>query len=788
MSKIHLIGNAHLDPVWLWRWQDGFSEVLQTFRSALDRIKDFPDFKFTSACSAYYMWVEKIDPEMFAEIQERVREGRWNIVGGWYIQPDCNMPTGESFARHTLISQRYFKEKFGITVKTGYNVDSFGHNAGLPKILKASGMNNYVFMRPSDTEKDLAESLFMWEADDGSQVCTYRIPWFYNYDHSRMECFSNLKKKAEEENLDYMAFYGVGNHGGGPTIKLINDINNLGIKDMVYSTPDEYFAEVDRESLKIVKDDLQHHARGCYSAETSVKAQNRKCENNLLAAEKFSVMARELVGMKYQGEKLNKAWENVLFNQFHDILCGCSIKRAYEDAGYLYGETMAVTERIINDALQAIAWNIDTLKGEELHAFKKPERWKIWEHETLGTPIVVFNPHDHEICASVQVNADATRMTDSEGNEIPFQKVRGDQTNVKDLYHTAFIAKVPAMGYAVYRLFAEKPSEMAAQSEIYVTENSLENSRIRVEFDKETGDISKMLDKATGKYIIDKPCRAVLLDETDCDTWAHNKFNLGETVGQFGDSEFKILEDGAVRGTLRVTTRYGDSVLRRDFTIIPGSCVVTVKTHVDFHEKHRVLKFAFPLTDEKVTAKIPYGTITKCGYTGEEPCGAWISSGNLCVANDSKQGYDTENDEMRMTVLRSAIYADHYGERDEHCEYMEQGVHEFSYTVSPFVTPALADKTTAELGFAPRVIMGSFRDGKLPEVYEGISCNSKNVVIEAVKKCEDNSEIAVRLCEMDGKDAKAEIKIFGNSIKVELAHNQLKTVTDSGREINLIEW
>ena len=140
MKKTYLIGNAHIDPVWLWRWQEGFSEIRATFRSALDRMNDYPDFRFTSACAVYYEWIEKVDPEMFAEIQRRVREGRWNIVGGWFLQPDCNIPSGESLARHSLISQRYFKEKFGITAKTGYNVDSFGHNASIPMILRQSGM------------------------------------------------------------------------------------------------------------------------------------------------------------------------------------------------------------------------------------------------------------------------------------------------------------------------------------------------------------------------------------------------------------------------------------------------------------------------------------------------------------------------------------------------------------------------------------------------------------------------------------------------------------------------
>ena len=189
MGKVHLIGNAHLDPVWLWQWQEGLMEVKATFRSALDRMNEFPDFKFTSACSAYYMWIEKSDKKMFDEIVKRVKEGRWNLVGGWFIQPDCNIPSGESFARHALISQRYFEEKFGVRANTGYNVDSFGHNGNLPQILKKSGMDNYVFMRPMPHEKNIPSDLFDWESMDGSRVRTFRIPEFYNIDQTRYHVF-----------------------------------------------------------------------------------------------------------------------------------------------------------------------------------------------------------------------------------------------------------------------------------------------------------------------------------------------------------------------------------------------------------------------------------------------------------------------------------------------------------------------------------------------------------------------------------------------------------------------
>lgn len=789
MGKLYMIGNAHLDPVWMWRWQEGYTEVLQTFKSALDRMREFPDFKFTSACSLYYAWVEENDPEMFAEIQKRVSEGRWNIVGGWLLQPDCNIPSGESFARHSLYAQRYFKEKFGITVKTGYNVDSFGHNRGLPKILKASGMGNYIYMRPMPHEMEQKDSLFKWEGDDGSFVTAFRIPLFYNVDIRQFDAFEKIVKLSEEEGIDYMLFYGVGNHGGGATIELLNEIEKVKPEDAIYSIPDEYFDKVDKSNLNTVKGDLQHHARGCYTAETSVKTGNRKCEQNLLAAERFSVMAKELVGMEYPQAELKKAWENVLFNQFHDILGGCSIKSAYKDARCLYGETMAITDRVMNNAMQKIAWNIDTIGDVELPCYKN-KRIRIWEHEKLGTPVVVFNSHPFPVTEAVQVytyNKWATYVTDDEGNVVPHQFVRGEQTNDDDRYITTFIATVPAFGYRVYRCFLEKETDVTFKKQLYITKNSLENSKIKVEFSRKTGEIAKIYDKISGKYITDKPFGTAILDETDCDTWAHDKKVLGKTIGKFAKPRFEILYDGDVLITLRVTSKYKNSTLVRDYTLIPDSDRISVKAKVDFNEKHRTFKLTFPAFDE-VLAKVPYGTIAKKLGTGEEPNGEWIASGGLCVANDSKYGYDTTDSEMRLSVLRTAIYCDHFGKRDDLCEYMDMGVHEFSYSVFPYTDNATSERVAQELNFGLRTIMGTFKKGTLPEKFSGFETDRNGAVITAIKKCEDSDENIIRVCEMNGNKTEFTVELFGKKIKTELSHNQLKTLTESGRELNLIEF
>ena len=792
MADIYMIGNAHLDPVWLWRWQDGFSEILATYRSALDRLYEFPETKFTSACAVYYQWIEKMAPDMFAEIQEMVKQGRWEIVGGWFLQPDCNIPSGESFMRHTLISQRYFKEKFGVTATTGYNVDSFGHNAGIPKILRAGGMENYVFMRPSLTEQGRTESVFWWESDDGSRVAAFRIPIRYNLNATSVHQLEQIIDKANAENQDMMAFYGVGNHGGGPTIRMLHSFNEMDRKELRYETVGAYFDKVRNDDLPTIQGELQHHARGCYSAESSIKKGNRKCEENLIAAERLCLMANRLTGAKYPTKKLKKAWKNVLFNQFHDIMGGCCVKTAYQDASYLHGEAMSITEQEINVAMQNIAWHIDTLQGETLPSYKydlhNKGQWAIWEHEVLGTPVVVFNIHPWPVRQTVQVYAYASKMTDDKGKEIPFQLVRGEHTDGIDKMNSAFIAEVPAMGYRVYRLFTEKESTESFQSELQATETTLENSQIYLELDKTTGDICKLVDKKNGNTLIDQPCKAILLDETACDTWAHDKKYLGEKCGEFTASKFELTELGPVRASIRVTAVHENSSIQRTYTVTAGSDQVQVSARIEFREKHKTLKFTFPMAEETVTAQIPFGTVTRQGYTGEESCQKWFASGNLCVANDCKYGYDTCDGQMRLTVLRSAIYADHFAQRDEQDVHMEQGIHEFTYSLYPACGNSGNERKAAQLNFGLRRVMGSFHKGSLPENQGCVSCDCENVMISAIKQGEDGNGTVLRLYELEGKDTAAQITMFDQKLSVSVPRNGLKTLDENGEEMNAMEW
>lgn len=781
MNKVFLIGNAHLDPVWLWQWYEGYSEVKATFRSALDRMKEFPEFRFTSACAQYYEWIKESDPAMFEEIKERVREGRWCITGGWWIQPDCNIPCGESFARHSLISQRFFKKEFGVTARTGYNVDSFGHNGSIPMLLKNSGMDSYVFLRPGPHENPDLSDVFLWESSDGSEVTAFRIFAQYNINNSVFDLFRQIKDKTSD--YSKMAFYGIGNHGGGPSTDLLERMKRELDSSFVYSTPDEYFTEMKDKQLPVWKNDLQFHAKGCYSVNSMIKRENRKSEGALLSCEKYSVLSSFLANTPYPSDELARAWKNVLFNQFHDILGGCSVKEAYGEAAIQLGEAQSIADRNINFACQQISWNIDTACGMDSDEVKaqKPEWGAHWFTEKCGTPFVIFNPHPWEITAFVRLHSLPARITDSEGKELPFQKIRASKTNLSwDHWETGLNAAVKPFGYTVLRAFYRGEAEQyTGTAKAYG--NVLENNRIRAEFDAETGEISQITDKNTGKMLLSGRTETVMIDETDSDTWAHNIREFKKVAETFRKGSIHVTESGPLRATVR-TYQYGENTtIRRDYSVTEGSPVITVNTQIDFHEKHRMLKFRLSINDTAPEAicDIPFGSISRPSDGTEQVCQKWFAlKGNECglaVLNDSKYSFDLNGNTASLTVLRGAVYADHYGERDEFCEYMEQGLNEFTYGIMPFESISDTVKRAEELSTKPFAILETFHKGALPCEYSALSTDKGNIIITAVKKHEDSDSFVIRAYESEGKDTDVNISFLEIPFSAHFGHGQVKT-------------
>ncbi|MEH7380563.1 glycoside hydrolase family 38 C-terminal domain-containing protein [Bacillus sp. JJ1533] len=804
-KTLHMIGNAHLDPVWLWQWQEGFQETKATFRSALDRMKEYPEFVFTNSSAANYEWIENNEPEMFEEIKQRIKEGRWEIVGGWWIQPDCNIPSGESFVRQGLYGQHYFKEKFGVTAKVGYNVDSFGHNGMLPQILKKSGMDYYVMMRPSPQEKGLPGRVFWWESDDGSRVLAYRIPFEYCTWGKDLE--KHVRRNAGELKApfnDLMSFYGVGNHGGGPTVENIESIKRLNedptFPRLVFSTPNKYFEELMKKNLPfpVVHDDLQHHASGSYSAHSGIKKWNREGENALIRAEKFSAIANWLTGQKYPIAEYDRAWKNVLFNQFHDILAGTSLEDAYDDAQQMHGEAMSIASRGVNYAIQSLSWRIDI------------------EQEEAMKPIVVFNPHAWNSRVNVEQEVGGLRpgdfLIDDEGNEVPMQTVQSHATS-GGRFRVSFIADLPSMGYRVYKIVRRdiKPKDFP---EVQASDTVLENDLFRLEIDPETGFVKSLFDKEKSIEILAGPAARPVVIEDKSDTWSHNVLHFNKEVGTFKASSVKLVEHGPVKSVIRVVSTYGNSTLVQDITMYKELEQIDVHCTLNWQEQFKALKLKFPvnLIFRKSTYEIPYGHIVREGNGEEEPGQNWIDSSGthpesgemygLSILNDSKYSFDIHNKEMSMTVLRSPIYAHHdplVPSQDGHYTFIDQGYQRFTYSLLPHKgnwETAGTVRRAAELNQRPISIIETYHKGSLPQKDSFLSVDVENIIISAVKKAEDNDDLIVRAYETTNDATTAVISLpkWNRTITAEFKPSEIKTFRipkDESLpivETNLLEW
>lgn len=800
---LYMIGNAHLDLVWLWQWQEGFQETKATFRSALDRLKEYDDFIFTNSTAAAYEWIENNEPEMFEEIKKRIKEGRWEIVGGYWVQPDCNIPGGESFVRQALYGQRYFKEKFGVLAKVGYNVDSFGHHGMLPQLLKKSGMDYYVFMRPSPQEKGLPSRLFWWESDDGSRVLTYRIPFYYNSEPGELD--QHIKRTANElakPYTDLMCFYGVGNHGGGPTKKNIESIIELNkdpdYPNLIFSSPNRYFADIEKKNLDlpVVHDDFQHHASGCYAAHSGIKKWNRQAENKLIAAEKFSILANWITGQPYP-EDFDLAWKDVLFNQFHDILAGTSLEEAYEDARNMYGEAITIADRNLNYAIQSISWRINI------------------EHEDGMIPIVVFNPHSWNTTVNVEQEIGGLKddyiLVDDKGNQVPVQKVQSHAT-AHGRSRISFMADLPSMGYRLYKLVRREP--ITVFEPMNATDTKMENEDYRLEIDSETGYIKSLYDKKKNIELLKGPAaRPVVIDDKS-DTWSHDVIRFKEEVGTFKAKQVKLVEHGPVKSVIRVISEYGKSTLVQDFTMYRDKNTIDVHVTVNWQEQFKMLKLKFPvdLVHRKATYEIPYGTKVREDNGEEEPGQSWIdlsgthkASGELCgvsILNDSKYSFDIENSEMSLTVLRSPVYAHHdpaIPEEDRFYSFIDQGIQKFTYTIYPhcgYWEEAGTVQRAQELNQKPISIIETYHEGSLPQSDSFLEIDVENVIVGAMKKSEDSDALIIRLYETTNNETTAKIRLrkWDREIEATFKPSEIKTFrvpknkNEPIVETNFLEW
>ena len=800
--RFHMIGHGHIDPVWLWPWSEGISVVHSTFRAALDRMNETPDFAFISSSAQFYQWVAENDPDMITEIRKRVKEGRWNVVGGWWVEPDVNIPGGEAMVRQGLYGQLTLQRLLGYRAKVAFNPDSFGHTSTLPQIIKLQGMDNYIFMRPAPNEKTLPADLFWWEGADGTRVLTYRIQLSYGAGgslKSRIERI--LTQNPNQPGKSFMAFYGAGDHGGGPAKESIHSIEELkgekGAPAVFFSTPEQYFKEIREDkslNLQVVKDDLQHHSVGCYTAEAGIKKGNRQSEAALIAAEKITAIGSMAWRSVYPKNEFTSAWERVLFLQFHDSLAGTSL--------YEHSQT----------AREGHGYALDIAHSATVKSVQKLE-WQIPAEDPASQYLVVFNPHAWEVRTNIEYDFSwgsqqkSSRVEDEKGNPLLHQWTAGS-SEAGNRTKLIINSPIPPMGYRQLRLL--EGETLQSKSVAKAEGSNLENEFLKIQFT--TNGTFGILDKETGKEVFSggkNGCRPVIIDDPS-DTWSHDIKTYADEIGAFGNAAIKVLENGPLRATMRVVTTYHDSTLTIDWTLYSVSRNLEAKVTLDWHEHLKMLKFSFPVDVESpaATYETPYGHIERLTNGYEDPGQRWIDlSGKrngsiygLTVINDAKYGYSVMGNDMRISVARSAVYA-HHNPRvlDMNAEHlwMDQGIQTFRMMVIPHQDTWQKSNIVriTEEFITPSVpIYQGIHGGAMPKSGSFLAVDSPNIIVSAIKQSENGKDLIIRCVESLGSEAEATIdlklagtKWTGNFRPCEIKTIRLNQKNGEIKEVNLLE-
>ncbi|GMV92656.1 MAG: hypothetical protein AMXMBFR82_24340 [Candidatus Hydrogenedentota bacterium] len=801
---VHMVGHGHIDPTWLWRWTEGYEEVRATFRSALDRMDETPEFKFTASSACFYNWVKSCDSEMFEAIRKRVAEGRWEIVGGWWIEPDCNIPCGESFVRQGLYGQRFFQREFGIRATVGFNPDSFGHAGTFPQIYRKMGIDTYAYMRPMPI-KEMAYpdgTTFYWESQDGSRVLACNLQDDYSADTNTRDRIEILAghPHLNPGQTHVLGFYGVGNHGGGPTKIAIQQIletaKDKKAPNAIFSTLREYFdgfaAATKDKDIPVISTDLQHHAQGCYTTHAEVKRLNRQTEHALMTAERLATLTWVMFDHPYPQAALEKAWKDLLYNQFHDILAGTSIESSYEDSRDQMGSAKHAAKFITNESLQVLTRHIDT--------------------SAEGNTVVVFNPLPHPVTEVVTAPPIVARtltkplhIVDGEGNPIPMQVVADERVG-SEAY--AFKAEVPALGYRCYHV-RSGVKKVKVDRKLKASHDYIENKWWRLEFDPYDGHLCRLYDRKREVEVLSKGnVLAALVDSSD--TWGHGYDEYRTEAGRFGNAKLELLECGDVRATVRVQSRFRDSLADQFVTIYRESDTIDCTFRINWQERYTMLKLAYEtgIVNGTATYDTAYGYQVRDTKGRENPGQMWFDvtgeiggeKYGLAVLNDSKYGFDVLNGAMRVTLLRSAAYAHHDPARYDASQpfaIMDQGWHTIRVRLVPHAgswqKAGVVQKAWA-LNEPCVVHVESAHPGTMPASFSGLSADADNVVLNVLKKSEDDDSVVVRGYETSGKKTNASIAVPGlkKPVGINFGAHEIKTLRvarTSGKvmETNLLE-
>jgi len=765
----HVVGYAHMDMAWLWRWEESIHDIMyNTFRNQLREMDEHPGYTYAQDQAVVFDQMEHYYPDIFKGIVAKARAGNLIPVSSSWVQMDENLSDGESMVRQFLYGQKYSKEKFGQYVRVAWQPDVFGHPWSMPQIASKAGIDFYIFGRPNDPQRS---PIMWWQGLDGTRVVGYNPPGWYSQamDHHITGLVVQTGERVGVKNI--LILYGMGDHGGGPNPEDIAGIAKLN------ASPDDVHVKTtnisdyidlllaERKDFPVVDREMEGVFTGCYTTQVDMKRHNRKAEQLLLDAEKMSELA---VFFQYQDyvstRDFSEAWKLVLLNQAHDLAAGSGIGPIYADAAKQYDEVFERGNRALKFSLENLGLQLNTL-GE-------------------GVPIVVYNAQSWDrtdlVIATISGFSLPSRMVAVRGDEVlPVQVLQpllkdGDRETVT----VAFAARnVPQMGLKLYRLVAAPSATKAPVSAVQAGAKPrpyLENEFLRVEIDPETGRIARVYDKQNHREAL-RAGGASLATLEDTAEQAHRTtaeyagpaWDLGLTGKKWEidkAARVELVERGPVRAAVRIVHRFRDSEFTQEVSLISGVPRVDVTMSTDWHERAMLLKAVFPVnaSSSKVSAEIPYGAIERDQNGRESVMGKWvdISDANYGVAilNNGRNGYDAEDNAIRLSVIRGPWAPD---------PRADEGLHTFSYSIYPHgqgwregkvVQQALAFNSPLmalqEPAHASPQEQWAGKSGGLPNSYSFVKTDSDHVVLYAMKQMEGfyDKDAILRFYETEGRD------------------------------------
>lgn len=766
----YMAGNAHIDTAWQWTTTLTRSDFIKnTYTNAANMIDANSDYTFNASGAVHLKWLKQDATAVYNSIKSKVASGKVNLVGGQWLEPDLNITSGESLVRQSLYGQRYFQQEFGKKATVGWVPDVFGFSGQMPQILKKSGMDYFVNTKLNWNDTNgFPYEIYKWNGIDGSQVIVDKPRQDYTANASDSANNIYTLDEPNRHNIKKgLVLYGQGDRGGGPNQ---NDINSIRTQDSNSANPNikmytanQFFNDLTATDKANITDSvtgemyLENH-RGTYTTQAEIKKNNRLGEITAEEAEKFSSIAQFIGAVSYPQAEINGAWERIMLNQFHDILPGSGSADQVAEAQTNGAAAITTLSTSLNNAIAGIASKVNTTVSS-------------------GVPVVAFNPLSFGRRQPVETtvvfpSAPSSVKVFDGATEIPSQILSTNGNSARIVF---MLDNIPAMGYKVVSV-VPNTGNYSGSTGLSIGSNVITSDLFKVNINGTNGNISGIVDKANGnKQVFTGGEGNVLqiLNDTSSiggyDAWNVGYNDMTATPLSTMDSTtgISIVENGPVKCTYKVDKSYGSSTFSQYITLYPTINRVDIRMTADWHESHKMLKVAFPFNVSGATSadyEIAYGTQNRSNQRDtsfnkarfEVSAHKWADLSNdgygVSLLNNCKYGYDTYNNTMRLSLLRSPTMPTFTS--NDGGAFADQGAHEFTYSLYPHSGDWKTANTVYkgyELNYPVLAYQTTAHTGTLGSSYSFMSVDQPNVILSVLKKAEDSNDFVIRAYETQGK-------------------------------------